>query len=214
MIQLISLLKRPRTGGSPYLNRRFEAVPSLALVIRQGELVLRLDVLAPYQICWNSLSTIEVEYAMDTAITEFDLKIRYQIYRSFAEECRALSYRELAEMFDVQEQVARQSLHRLHDHHMIFLELSTDAIRMANPFSAIPTRYKVKSGQKEWWANCAWDTLGIAAALNLDVTIQAVYPDTKDTIELQVINGTAHGENHIVYFPLPCRQWYDDLAFT
>lgn len=151
---------------------------------------------------------------MDTPLSEFDLNIRYQIYRSFADNCRAPSYQELAEISAEPEEVVRQSLHRLHERHLIFLDLSSAAVRMANPFSAIPTRYKVKSGQKEWWANCAWDALGIAAALNIDVTIQAAYPDTNGTVELQVFDGTARGKNHVVYFPLPCRQWYDDLVFT
>lgn len=97
---------------------------------------------------------------------------------------------------------------------MIFVEPGADTIRMANPFSAIPTRFRVKSGNKEWWANCAWDSLGIAAALKLDVSIEAIYPDHQEVVEFQVSQGIVDGKNHVVHFPLPCRQWYDDLVFT
>jgi hypothetical protein len=97
---------------------------------------------------------------------------------------------------------------------MIFLEPGGETIRMANPFSAIPTKFRVKSGPLEWWANCAWDSLGIAAALKIDVKIRASYPDSQESIELQVFHGIVDGKNHVVHFPLPCVKWYDDLVFT
>ena len=70
------------------------------------------------------------------------------------------------------------------------------------------------SGNREWWANCAWDSLGIAAALEIDAQIESRYPDIEKTVEFQVKQGMVDGKNHVIYFPLPCRQWYDDLIFT
>ncbi len=151
---------------------------------------------------------------METIITEFDLKTRHQIYHFFADNCRAPSYQEVAYLLNAEKENVRVSFHKLHERHMIFLEPGADTIRMANPFSAIPTNYKVISGNKKWWANCAWDSLGIAAALKIDVQIEASYSDNQETVELQVNHGVADGKNHIIYFPLPCRQWYDDLIFT
>jgi hypothetical protein len=150
---------------------------------------------------------------METTITEFDLKIRHQIYRSFAENCQAPTYQDLAGLVNATEDSVRQSFQKLHKGHMIFLD-ADDTIRMANPFSAIPTKYIVKSGRKEWWANCAWDSLGIPAALQIDAEIEAFYPDIQEAVTLQVKNGRVDGKNHVVYFPLPFRQWYDDLVFT
>ncbi len=151
---------------------------------------------------------------METTLSEFDLKVRYQIYRFFADHCTAPSYQQIASLLSAEKEMARVSFHQLHERHMIFLEPHADTLRMANPFSAIPTRFKVTSGNKQWWANCAWDSLGIAAALKRDVQIKASYPDTQETVELQVEHGRVDGKNHIVYFPLPCREWYDDLIFT
>ena len=151
---------------------------------------------------------------METIISEFDLQVRYQIYRFFADNCTAPSYQQVANLLNAENENVRASFHKLHERHMIFLESNTDSIRMANPFSAIPTRFKVTSGNKQWWANCAWDSVGIAAALKIDVQIKASYPDTQETVDLQVKHGIVDGKNHIVYFPLPCGQWYDDLIFT
>ncbi len=151
---------------------------------------------------------------MEAAINDFDLNVRYFVYRFFADHCRAPTYQEIASLGQAAVDDVRASFHRLHSRHMIFLEPGTDAIRMANPFSAIPTKFKVKSGNKAWWANCGWDSLGIAAALDIDVRIEAAYADNQETVELRVGQGAVDGKGHVVYFPLPCRQWYDDLAFT
>jgi len=151
---------------------------------------------------------------METIISEFDLQVRFQIYRFFADNCAAPSYQQIANLLNVENENVRSSFHKLHERHMIFLEHNSDSIRMANPFSAIPTRFMLISGDKQWWANCAWDSLGIAAALKIDAQIRASYPDNQETVDLQVKNGIVDGKNHIVYFPLPCGQWYDDLIFT
>jgi len=151
---------------------------------------------------------------METSITQFDLKIRYQIYRFFADHCRAPSYQEIVDSINVETEHVLGSFHKLHERHMIFLERAANTIRMSNPFSAILTKYLGKSGQKAWWANCTWDSLGIAAALKIDVQIQAAYPDIQETVELHVENGIVDGKDHVVYFALPCHQWYADLVFT
>jgi hypothetical protein len=36
---------------------------------------------------------------------------------------------------------------------------------MANPFSAVPTPFLVRSGDRSWYGNCIWDALGIPAML-------------------------------------------------
>ena len=36
---------------------------------------------------------------------------------------------------------------------------------MANPFSAVPTAYRVPPDGRWWYANCAWDAFGILSAL-------------------------------------------------
>lgn len=44
---------------------------------------------------------------METTITEFDLSIRYQIYRLFADQCRAPVYQEIAGLLHVAEAEVR-----------------------------------------------------------------------------------------------------------
>lgn len=143
-----------------------------------------------------------------------DLQIRHQIYQFFADLCRPpLSY-EIAKRLKLSSDAVDLAFRRLHDRHMIFLDAATGQIRMANPFSSIPTNYRVRAGEKVWWANCAWDTLGIAAALNLDVDIEAIHPGDGQTLSLKVVNNEVTEPDLLIYFSLPCQQWYDDLIYT
>ncbi len=143
-----------------------------------------------------------------------DLEIRFQIYRFFAEHCRAPSVREMARLLGASVAEMRAAFQRLHERHMIFLDSETGKIRMANPFSAAPAGFRVRAGDKTWEANCAWDMLGIPAALGIDAQIEAHYPDADQKIEFTVQNGAVDGRGNVVWFAKPCREWYDDLVFT
>ena len=81
-------------------------------------------------------------------------------------------------------------------------------ISMAHPFAAHHTGARVDSGDRTWWGNCAWDALGIVAALGL--------PDARVTshgIALEVAGGAVDGEA-VFHVSVPARQWWDDIAFT
>lgn len=143
-----------------------------------------------------------------------DLQIRYQIYQFFAHQCRSPSSSEIGERLNLSPEIVDLAFQRLHTRHMIFLDTATGKIRMANPFSGVPTSYRVRAGTKTWWANCAWDTMGIAAALNLDVNIEATHPSDGQTLSFKIRHGTVTEPELLVYFPLPCQQWYDDLVYT
>ena len=85
---------------------------------------------------------------MDHTISEFDLRIRFQIYRFITDQCKVPSAQELASLLNLTREAVDDSFNNLHIGHMIYLEPGTSAIRMAFPFSAIPTQFKVREGQK------------------------------------------------------------------
>jgi hypothetical protein len=57
---------------------------------------------------------------------------------------------------------------------------------MAGPFAAQPTPYRVVAGTRAWWANCAWDMLGIAAMVGEPVDIDARCTDCDEPMPLHV----------------------------
>lgn len=103
---------------------------------------------------------------------------------------------------------------RLNERHALFLEPGGDSIRMAHPFSGIPTPFQVRVSGRDYLANCAWDTLGIPAVLHADAHLTAPFADTAKTVSLSVTSGRLAGTEAVVQFLVPFRRWYDDLIYT
>jgi hypothetical protein len=85
---------------------------------------------------------------------------------------------------------------------------------MAMPFSGVPTRFRVSVGGPRWWANCAWDALGIAVVLGKDALIQAACGDCDEPITLAVESGHLKGGSELIHFAVPAARWWDDIVFT
>ena len=102
----------------------------------------------------------------------------------------------------------------LEDYRPIIGDQHTDEIRMANPFSAVPTKFRVHARGRTYFANCAWDALGIPAALNASAGIQAACAQTGAPIGLNVQAGRVKDSGERVHFLVPFRYWYVDLVFT
>lgn len=141
-------------------------------------------------------------------------QIRAFVYQHFANTTRAPSVDETARHFNISTQEAGEIYKELHNRHAFFLEPDTLNIRMANPFSAIPTDFKVHANGKTYFANCAWDMLGIPAALHCDAVIDAVFTESNESVQLEVKNDQITNHQLLVHFPLPFARWYDDLVFT
>lgn len=143
-----------------------------------------------------------------------DWSVRHVVYASTAEHGRPPAFAETALALGISAEQARAAYGRLNERHALFLEPGGDSIRMAHPFSGIPTPFRVSAGGREYWANCAWDMLGIAAALDADALIEAVCAEDEQPVVLGVQGGRVHGHGEVVHFPLPFRHWYDDLIVT
>ena len=87
-------------------------------------------------------------------------------------------------------------------------------IRMALPFAAEPTNWRVTTEVGAWWANCAWDSLAILAALHSDGHVESSWSDTDAPVHLDVVRGRLDDADGYICFPLPASQWWDDIVFT
>ncbi len=144
---------------------------------------------------------------------------RHFIYSHIAETIRPPSVDETAAHFGISTEGASELYKELHNRHALFLDLERMAIRMANPFSGFPTDFKVHANGKTYFANCAWDMLGIPAALHCDAVIDAVCTESNDTVHLeikggQITNSQLPDTELLIHFPLPFARWYEDLVFT
>jgi hypothetical protein len=143
-----------------------------------------------------------------------DLAVRNHVYRRFVELGRAPRLDEVsAELgFGVDETAA--AFRRLHDAHALVLEPDRPVIRMANPFSAVPTPHRVEAGGRSWYANCAWDAFGIPAALGVDGHVSTSCPDCAEPIEIDVREQRPNPDVHVFHVLLPAARWWDDIVFT
>jgi len=134
-------------------------------------------------------------------------QIRHFVYQHFADTTRPPSVGETAAHFNISTEEAGEYYKELHNRHAFFLDLETLTIRMANPFSGIPTDFKVHADGKTYYANCAWDMLGIPAALHTDAVIEAVCTESNESVQLEVSNGQITNHQLLVHFPLPFSRW-------
>jgi hypothetical protein len=155
-------------------------------------------------------------------------QVRHFVYNHFADTTLPPSVEVTAAHFNISTEEAGEYYTELHNRHAFFLEPKTLTVRMANPFSGIPTDFKVQANGKTYYANCAWDMLGIPAALHTNAVIEAICTESNDAqaVQLEIKNGNIYalgggdaaedgdGSGLLVHFPLPFARWYDDLVFT
>ena len=92
--------------------------------------------------------------------------------------------------------------------HVFVLVPGTCEIAMAHPFSGVPTAFAVRSGGISYWANCAWDALGIAAILGQDTESRT------GEIDLSVRDGQPVSTSGVVLLLVPAKRFWDDIAYT
>jgi hypothetical protein len=169
-------------------------------------------------------------------------QFRHFVYSHFADTTRPPDVDETARHFNIPAEEAGEIYKDLHNRHAFFLEPGTLTVRMAWPFSAIPTDFKVQADGKTYYANCAWDMLGIPVVLQTNAVLEAVCTESNESAHLEVRDGqitnlvaTRGARRHegslpptsetlrpfgaqsdilLIHFPLPFARWYDDLVFT
>jgi hypothetical protein len=125
------------------------------------------------------------------ALSPHDLALRRQLFETFAA---------------TGEPPSLTGLESLAEHHVVVLK--DGRVHMAHPFAGHHDGARVDSGDRTWWGNCAWDGLGIVAALDLPyarITAQGITVD--------VIDGAVHGAATF-HVQVPASRWWDDIGFT
>ena len=143
-----------------------------------------------------------------------DVALRNATYRLLVDLGRAPSAEEAGVATGRSASEVVDRWRRLHAGHALVLDSSGTAIRMANPFSAVPTAYRVHCGGRWWYANCAWDAFGICAALHEAGRIEASCPDCGEPLAIAVRDRMPDDDSLLFHCPVPARLWWDDIVFT
>ena len=146
---------------------------------------------------------------------DLDTKVKLAIYDITAESGRVPNSSEVSRKIDIDESEVVAAFARLHAKRLLLPEPGNPTrIRMAPPFSGIPTKFPVEANGRQYYANCVWDAYGIAAALRTDATIPASDGHTGEALTLEVKNNQPVPKPFVAHFAVPAAHWWDDLVFT
>jgi len=147
---------------------------------------------------------------MDSA----DIELRNMTYARMRALGRPPTAVEIASATGSSADDVRAGWRRLHDDHALVLNQGAAEIRMLNPFSCVPSAYRVHADGRWWYGNCAWDAFGILGALKADGRIETSCPDCGDPIVVEVRDGRPDDSRLVFHCMVPARQWWDDIVFT
>jgi len=143
----------------------------------------------------------------------FDARLRQYIYRHLIREGRAPTVAEMAAALSSPLRKVKAALERLAQTHAFVLQ-ETGELWRAAPFSAVPTAFPVRSGNRSWYGNCIWDALGIPAMLDQNARIDASCGCCNHELALRIEEGRLLGPKGMIHIAVPARHWYDDIVFT
>jgi len=122
---------------------------------------------------------------------------------------------EIAADLDLPVAMVQEAYARLGESHVFVCEPGDPSrLRMANPFSAVPTAFKVTARGGLYYGNCVWDALGIVALLGGEGVVETSCPDCSEPLQLSVSDGKLLESEGVVHFGVPARHWWDDIVFT
>lgn len=140
--------------------------------------------------------------------------LHYAIIREIIETGFAPSVEALAEMLQAEKEQIVKGLYDLQEYHGVVLHPKEPKIWVIHPFSLAPTNFYVQSKKGEWWGNCAWCSLGIAALLQEDVKITTTIGAETKQISIHIINGDIQEKNYYIHFPIPMKNAWDNVIYT
>jgi hypothetical protein len=146
---------------------------------------------------------------------DFDTTVKLAIYRITAETGSIPNAAAVAEATDSSQSNVLAAFQRLHAKRLLVPEPADPTrIRMAPPFSGIPTAFPVEALGRRYFANCVWDSYGIAAALHADAVIPASDGFSGEPLTLEVRDDKPVLHPYVAHFAVPAANWWDDIVFT
>jgi hypothetical protein len=145
---------------------------------------------------------------------DFDSNVKQSVYRHFASTGTAPAPDQLAAQLACSTDDVRAAFARLQQNRVLLLELDRETIRMAPPFSGVPTPHRVEVGRQTYFANCAWDALGIPAALHQEALVHSICGQSGEPLRLQVGLEEPEPCRWLFHCQVPAARWWADLVFT
>jgi hypothetical protein len=145
---------------------------------------------------------------------DFDTRVKLAIYHATAEVGTPPRLEEVARRVAATPAEVHQAYARLGASRLLVLEPDGVTIRMAPPFSGIPTQHEVRVDGVVYHANCAWDALGIPAALHRSAEVRSRCEQSLEPLLLQVGPEGPEPSTWLFHCLVPAARWWQDIVFT
>ena len=140
--------------------------------------------------------------------------LHYTIIKHIIDEGFAPGVHTLSVILKTDVSEIEKGLYALQDYHGVVLHPNEPKVWVIHPFSLAPTNFLVKSFKGEWWGNCAWCSLGIAALLKENVTITTNLGAHEEQVVIHIINGEVQEKNLYIHFPIAMKNAWDNVIYT
>jgi len=145
---------------------------------------------------------------------EVDVRVKTTVYRAVAERGRVPAPEEAADLLGISLPELRAAYARLAGRRLLVLQPDGLTIRMAPPFSGVPTQHVVQVEGIEYFANCAWDALGIPAALQKPGEVRSRCEQSREPLRLRVGTEGPETSTWLFHCAVPAASWWKDIVFT
>jgi len=145
---------------------------------------------------------------------DVDVAVKVAVYRHFAETGRRPEVADVSRRTSLARERVLAAFAALRVQRLLLLESDGETIRMAPPFSGVPTPHRVESGDVSYFANCAWDALGVPAALRRSAIVHSRCERSSEPLVLHVGVDGPPPSDWLFHCLVPAARWWSDLVFT
>lgn len=146
--------------------------------------------------------------------TETVVRVKLVVYRHFAETGRGPTPNEVSTRAEAPVEGVLDAYKSLAAQRLLVLEADGSSVRMAPPFSGVATQHRVEVNGVRYFANCAWDALGVPAALRRSGTVRSECAQSGEPIGLEVGLDGPPPSTWLFHCLVPAARWWDDIGFT
>jgi hypothetical protein len=145
---------------------------------------------------------------------DFPTSVKLAIYRLTAERGSPPTQAMVAEVVGAPLAKVREAYETLARNRLLVLEADRATIRMAPPFSGVPTQHRVSVAGVQYFANCAWDAFGIAAALHKPALVESECAESRAPLRMEIGLEGPPPSPWLFHCLMPAARWWADIVFT
>ena len=150
------------------------------------------------------------------AEAEFDREVRIAIARAIRTRGKVPTIAAIASDMKKDMATVDASFARMIERHVFIPRMDSNEIYTYNPFCADRTDFFVTAAGRVWFGICAWDALGIPAALGEAGVVETHCADCNESllIEVDADGGTELQTWTVMQVGVPARDFWKDIYFT